>query len=295
MRRRKMSRYITLLVALSVATAAGAFAQDQAQAPAIASTDAIIIEFSMADHVHEYAEGEDCSLCHSSVSSTFVPPKEVCAKCHEQKFLDNVVYGGISSHGPVWALNHRQAAKGNAIDCMECHQQADCMDCHRAGLINDDVGGYGNGMINVHRSEFRVTHPIAARTDPRLCASCHETRFCNDCHNDFNPADLSLLSHRKGWSSIDVAGSEHGGFAPDSCDACHPGSVLPSHDWSAGHAREARKNLVTCQACHPEGDICLTCHSARGGLGVNPHPKDWGDIQNRLKNASGGKTCRKCH
>jgi hypothetical protein len=71
--------------------------------------------------------------------------------------------------------------------------------------------------------------------------------------------------------------------------------VLPTHEWYPNHAREARKNLATCQACHPEGDVCLTCHSARTGLRVNPHPRDWDDIKDRLRDASDNRTCRKCH
>ena len=50
-----------------------------------------------------------------------------------------------------------------------------------------------------------------------------------------------------------------------------------------------------CQACHPEGDVCLTCHSARTGLRFNPHPKDWDDMKDRIRDASDGRTCRKCH
>jgi hypothetical protein len=54
--------------------------------------------------------------------------------------------------------------------------------------------------------------------------------------------------------------------------------------------------LATCQTCHPEGDVCLRCHSAKGGVvGFNPHGKDWDDRKNRLNDASNGKTCRKCH
>ena len=34
------------------------------------------------------------------------------------------------THGPVWALNHRAEAKGDAIDCSACHEQSDCLECH---------------------------------------------------------------------------------------------------------------------------------------------------------------------
>jgi hypothetical protein len=156
------------------------------------------------------------------------------------------------------------------------------------------MGAFSNNMIHVHRSDFHVTHPIAARTDPQLCNSCHEPKFCSDCHNDFAPADLAILSHRRGWSDGTLGGA-HAFFDDTQCQGCHINSVLPTHDWSNRHAREARKNLVTCQACHPEGDVCMTCHSAISGLRVNPHPSDWGSIKDNINKASGGSTCRKCH
>ena len=46
----------------------------------------------------------------------------------------------------------------------------------------DEMGELGNAMVNVHRSDFHVTHPIAARSDPQRCSSCHEPGFCQDCH-----------------------------------------------------------------------------------------------------------------
>ena len=170
-----------------------------------------------------------------------------------------------------------------------------CLECHKAGFA-DEQGEFSNSLANVHRSDFHVSHPIAARTDPQLCTSCHENDYCVDCHNAFAPADLAVQSHRRGFRD-GTLNPLHEGYSDFQCAGCHPsGSVLPSSSgWSHTHAREARKNLATCQACHPEGDICLRCHSARNGLMINPHPKDWGDISGTLRRASDARTCRKCH
>jgi len=250
--------------------------------------------FNHANHL-EYLEGEPCTTCHRPGAPAIRPAvKTVCVDCHDEEFIGELVLPGLKTHGPTWALTHRDEAKGKAIDCSNCHQQADCLQCHGAGFA-DEFGSFSNNMVNVHRSDFHVTHPIAARTNPQLCASCHESKFCRDCHNQFAPADLAIASHRRQWRDTEVAGTAHATFTEDQCQTCHPGSVLPSHNWVNGHRREARKNLVTCQTCHPEGDVCLKCHSARTGLGVNPHPKDWDDIKGRLEKASNGRTCRKCH
>ena len=254
---------------------------------------ALAVDFDHATH-QPYVEGAPCSTCHVEGAKDIVPELSVCLQCHDQGFIDTVKLPGLKTHGPVWALNHRPFAKGSTYDCSACHQQSYCLECHTSGRA-DEMGEFGNNMINVHRSDFQVTHPIAARTNPQLCSSCHEQKYCLDCHNSFAPADLAILSHRRGWSDLSVSGAPHSTFAEDSCQTCHPNSVLPSHQWASSHAREARKNLATCQACHPEGDICLKCHSATSGLRVNPHPKDWGDFSGRLERASDGKTCRKCH
>jgi len=257
---------------------------------------ALAVQFNHDEHQEFIDEEPTCTSCHKPDAKVIAPAKEDCLECHEEDFYAEVSFPGIKTHGPVWSLNHRALAKSGTIDCSACHEQSDCMECHQAGFA-DEMGELGNNMINVHRSEFHVSHPIAARTNPQLCSSCHEQLFCTDCHARFAPADLAIQSHRKGWSDITVgiSGPAHGLFNDNTCENCHIDSVLPVHEWSSLHAKEARKNLATCQACHPEGDVCLTCHSARTGLGVNPHPKDWDDMKDRLRDASDNRTCRKCH
>lgn len=254
-------------------------------------------------HVRDYVDGGDCSVCHLADAPSIVPDPAVCLDCHDSATIDALTWRGPTTHGPLWALNHRSEAKGEAIDCMACHRQADCLDCHKAGFSHEQ-GDFGNSLTNVHRSDFHVTHPIAARTDQRLCASCHEPGYCADCHDQFRLRGDSLgsPSHRRtfdlGFGDTDID-AIHAGMDPSiTCDSCHlQGSIAPDyHSWSIGHAREARRSLSSCQACHPDGDVCLRCHSARAGAGgYNPHPKDWGDIKDNLRKASNGKTCRRCH
>lgn len=254
--------------------------------------------YDHAEHDTFSSGGEEilkCSICHVAGVRTIVPDRKVCLQCHDDKsFIEQVEFPSLKTHGPMWPFNHRQKAEGKYIQCSNCHEQSYCLDCHKAGFA-DEQGEFTNNMANVHRSDYHITHPIAARTDPKICASCHENRFCVDCHNTFNRADLAFSSHRRSWSDLSVSAASHKNFSESECQVCHPNSVLPTHQWSNSHAREARKNLMTCQACHPEGDVCLKCHSAISGLRVNPHPKDWGDISGKLERASGRRTCIKCH
>lgn len=242
---------------------------------------------------NDYLTGQKCVTCHLNGAAEITPSMETCLSCHDRAFVDGVELPSLATHGPLWGLNHRTFAKGAAANCNECHQQADCLECHKAGFA-DEMGSFGNDLANVHRSDFLVTHPIASRTEPQRCYSCHETRFCSECHERFAPEDLAVASHRRGFSDGTLGGA-HTQFNDHQCADCHRNSVLPSHQWSAQHAREARKNLATCQSCHADGESCLKCHSAVSGLRANPHPAEWNEISGRLEKASGGRTCRRCH
>ena len=260
------------------------------------------MRFDHRAHLEDYVPGTSCDACHLPDAPSIVPDKAVCLDCHDQDYADMTNLGNIKTHGAVWALNHRSEAKSGAMDCAACHQQNFCLDCHKAGFA-DEQGDFGNSMINVHKSDFHVTHPIAARTNQQLCASCHEPSFCSDCHTDFRgrTGRAKSPSHARTFDlgfNGDIDAIHAGMTGATNCDACHlQGSVSPSfHDWSVGHAREARRSLTTCQACHPQGDVCISCHSAKGGaVGFNPHGKNWDDRKNRLNDASNGKTCRICH
>jgi len=269
----------------------------------LTAAPALAVEFPHALHL-KVLQGLPCSTCHVETATghkiVLKPERKVCLQCHDADFVKKVKFPGLRTHGPTWPLIHRPFAKSSdpQFNCSACHSQKDCLDCHKAGHV-DEMGAFDNQMVNIHSSDFAVTHPIAARTDPQLCSSCHNKNFCVRCHNSFGRSNIALASHRLSWSNLAVGDAvdqkTHAQFTPDQCQNCHPNSVLPAHEWADQHAREARKDLATCQACHPNGDVCLKCHSATSGLMVNPHPKNWNDIKDRLRSASNGRTCRRCH
>ncbi|MDA8168079.1 MAG: hypothetical protein M0Z59_00090 [Nitrospiraceae bacterium] len=222
-----------------------------------------------------------------------IPIKD-CNECHTAS-------GIAPNHNSAWITTHRLIAEKKPSNCKDCHQLSFCSDCHYGGGLNPDlsVSNFGvDYMPKTHRSDFREIHPIKAFDDPRSCYRCHDARkFCDECHQKFAPADLASVSHRKGFSDIQVSavGPSHANFKPSQCPTCHPNSILPQHQWSSEHAREARKNLAACQSCHPSGDVCLKCHSAISGLKINPHPRNWGSISTRLSGAGNNRSCIKCH
>jgi hypothetical protein len=57
------------------------------------------------------------------------------------------------------------------------------------------------------------------------------------------------------------------------------------------HGRAARRDILTCAACHDQGPAsnCIHCHAV-GGPGGNPHPDGWSsgrDVQDGM--------CAFCH
>lgn len=217
-----------------------------------------------------------------------------CTECHrESKVTPNHLVG--------WNQEHALKASKAGANCSACHDQAFCLDCHKGGGITADLhlsqGRSLNYVPKSHRSDFREIHPILAMDSPRSCEKCHAPKFCQSCHDGFRPEELQFQSHRRQFSDLPLSavGPNHSIFTEAQCQTCHPNSVLPTHRWSQSHAREARRDLASCQACHADGDTCLKCHSARSGLRVNPHPDDWGSISGKLNKAAGQRTCVKCH
>ena len=189
-----------------------------------------------------------------------------CAECH-------VGEGVPPNHGGGWVKEHRVPASRTDSVCLDCHDQGACQDCHKGGGIRAKLSRsqYKRDIVpDTHRSDWVSIHPIQAMSNPQQCSRCHEPKFCADCHGRQKVTSLTIRDHARSGGTMAYIGS-----FPDQ------------------HAAEARRNLASCQACHPDGNVCLTCHSARSGLRINPHPKDFpaGKIGSRSNNRS----CRVCH
>lgn len=191
-----------------------------------------------------------------------------CNSCHKSE--------GVSpNHDSDWIRSHRSLASKAGNNCGQCHQQSFCLDCHQGGGIEADlsVSNFGRDYIpKSHRSDFITIHPIKALDNPQTCYRCHDQKFCNACHDRFPKGNMRIKSHM-------MNGLNNQAYSQN--------AVI-----TLEHAREARRNLQSCQSCHPQGDVCIQCH-AQGR--TNPHPKNWKSISGNFKNKAGSKVCVKCH
>lgn len=188
-----------------------------------------------------------------------------CNDCHKSE-------GVAPNHDSDWVRGHRILASKAGSNCGQCHSQSYCLDCHQGGGINADLSAatFGRDYIpKSHRSDFISIHPLKALDNPQTCTRCHDQSYCNSCHSRFPKGSLRIKSHQ-------MLGSNGQRYAPALNE----------------HASEARRNLQSCQSCHPEGDVCIQCHA--GGK-TNPHPRNWKDISGNIRNRSGNKVCLKCH
>jgi hypothetical protein len=168
---------------------------------------------------------------------------------------------------------HRIPAAGPDRNCYDCHDQGTCQDCHKGGGISaklSDSQRKRDIKPESHRSDWVSIHPIQASSSPQQCSRCHEPQFCANCHGRLNVTSLTIRAHAKsGGTQAYIA-------------------AFPDQ-----HAAEARRNLASCQSCHPDGNVCLTCHSAKIGIKVNPHPKNF--KADRIGSRSNNRSCVVCH
>ncbi len=188
-----------------------------------------------------------------------------CNDCHKGE-------GVAPNHDGDWGRSHRTMASKANNNCGQCHTQSYCLDCHQGGGINADLtkSNYGRDYVpKTHRSDFVNLHPIKAQDNPQTCYRCHDQKYCNACHARFPKGSMRIKSHL-------MLGPNNQRYAPAINE----------------HALEARRNLQSCQACHPDGDVCIQCHASGK---TNPHPRNWKGISSNFKDKAGDKVCRKCH
>ena len=170
-----------------------------------------------------------------------------CQQCHRGE-------GVAENHGPGFRKEHRLLALKAETNCNQCHEQSSCDECHRQGNVETIHKGLSRrGEPMPHETTYLAVHAIDARSNPRTCERCHQSEtFCSDCHTQ----SLKQSQQRNG-PGMDIR--------PHAPVYAAPG--VPDPAWVQFHASDARRNLQTCQGCHPNKTDCsnFQCHPGLGG------------------------------
>ncbi len=253
--------------------------------------------YLIIDHAKHLEKNDKCEVCHLSLPEKTslekpVPPMSVCLGCHEhpqhqQQFDNGQCYAchvdlthfplkpsTIFSHRGNFTRLHPPIARSTSASCETCHEQSWCADCHAARTrpMKPEALYPDRPDRNwVHWGDFITRHSIEARANQAACQKCHPVSFCTDCHRQqrlTSDSNNPLNPHPSGWLT--------------------PGSPL-------FHGTEARKDIVSCAACHDQGAAsnCVSCHRV-GAPGGNPHPPAWLS-KHSTSEINGKPMCLSCH
>lgn len=173
-----------------------------------------------------------------------------CARCHQSLARYSPESLSLVRHPPGFARNHGVQVRADERLCAQCHEPSYCARCHTASTSVPLAGvePMRGSREFIHRGDFGARHGSEARLDQSSCVRCHAVDSCDGCHRS------------RGVGGSVAAGSVHG-----------PGWLDPFSP--RGHARAARRDLLTCVGCH-ESDAtrtCVPCHRVGAAAG-NPHP-----------------------
>ena len=258
------------------------FARSKAERP-----DRIL--FPHDKHLVQQKIHGQCVMCHGAVVDPKAPvvrppPMSACLECHQQDFergyctpchvrseLSRLVPQTFLRHDAAWLDRHGIAAGRQSPICGACHSATWCADCHdqRRGLPIEQRHAESVERNFKHVGDFLVRHSIEARSRPATCLRCHTSDSCDSCHISRGVSSIragAVSPHPVGWMSRDTGAPEF-------------------------HGRAARREPLTCMACHDHGPTtnCIQCHRV-GGIGGNPHPSGWHSSRARTD-----AMCRYCH
>lgn len=138
----------------------------------------------------------------------------VLASCAQMKTMQS---------WPAW---HPQAMENGRVSCSECHE--------------DGAKGTMKSLTAFnHTVAFVKNHRFYASSDERMCAFCHKSSFCTDCHTN----------------AIEMKPSVKNAYRPDR-EMTHRGDYLTLHKI------EGKLDPASCVRCHgrANNERCITCH-----------------------------------
>lgn len=247
-------------------------------------------DLKMSHATHLELVKDDCSVCHKVLpeptrAEGMAPTMASCLNCHvhAEQFAAgkcDVCHQDLTkyqlkpvsdfSHRGDFLRDHRLEARSPGATCNNCHEQTFCSGCHAKteAVRVDVVLAERVDRSFIHRNDFFSRHPVEARADEASCLRCHGIDSCQSCH-------------------------ARSGLTPGSANPLDPHP--PGFGAGLAHGPAARRDIVSCAACHDQGAAsnCVSCHRV-GGVGGNPHPPSW-MVRHRPEEIRSNAMCQVCH
>lgn len=245
------------------------------------------------------AKEEVCLACHQ-VNAIAAPHEQLnCHSCHQEEGVSGWMVLRVNELGML--LSARSYQLGERKICLP---QSTCLRCHtdiesRIVQLNGvrvrhldfikEIGCMQCHEDTVHATAQEQINQMA------LCFKCHESNSCGSCH--LHPVELidfvriTGLKHTGSWEQT------HGFNEPELCRPCHDTvfcqgcheSFPHDENWKAVHGRKAKKDVVSCTACH----LIIKCNDCHGI--EMPHPSGW-QVEHAAKAFNDWKlVCSSCH
>jgi hypothetical protein len=194
-------------------------------------------------HAVHVGRNYKCEVCHPTFAHQgeriLRPTMQGCYRCHG---LDHATTGQVATgqcskcHPPDFDLippNHRKPdfitsghsirATQDAAYCAMCHEMPFCNACHNGTKVAPGMTPGKKVIPKDHKNvNWQKRHGVLFLQGKGLCASCHDSVFCEKCHS-------TPMPHPTGW--------------------------LTTHQTSG-------KNNADCNVCHKNRDACQQCHHA---------------------------------
>lgn len=245
-------------------------------------TDDLLPTKELCSDCHEVDDEDECAMCHSNLGSPQPLPKVVdySPVFSHKKHIDSELACESCHAGIAEAEVSGAGMLPRMVQCLDCHDQhavasVECTTCHgpEANLVPDN-----------HSADFIHAHSDLARTSmptngDMTCETCHDTNFCQDCHEGDN---LDNFTHPQNFDFTHALDAQANERLCISCHAerqfcvdCHnsnqvlPGSHVPGFVNAVDgglHAFEATNDIESCMSCHNSNaeEICQPCHGSPG-------------------------------
>jgi len=170
----------------------------------------------------------DCVQCHDTAKTIPVQFRmSNCETCHVDKAsgaapASHTRYVKPAFHNESFRLQHQAEAVAPGAKCFVCHTNVSpagaaehqCVSCHQVMLPASHTARWKDDI-----------HGKYAAIDRTSCAICHNTDFCNRCHNELPRTHVPLAYFKAG-----------------------------------AHAQLAMLNERSCLTCHTFQNTCAECH-----------------------------------